>query len=109
MVTISRWLQLENYKQQCRKERATIEREVIAQPVVGAGATKPGDARRMRGVPIVADGVRGASPGSVPGENLGLFDPDDLSDLTPPTTQARAFSRWDTDAWSAYYGGETRC
>jgi len=106
VVTVSRWLALEAYKQQCVAERERIDREVIAQPVVGAGATAPGDARRMRGVPIIGLGVRGASPGSVPGENLGLLDDDDLSDLTPPTRNPDLAHRsWNIDQWSAYHEG----
>jgi hypothetical protein len=107
MATVLRWLALEAYKQQCVVERERIGREVISQPVVGAGATAPGDARRMRGVPIIGPGVRGASPGSVPGENLGLLDDNDLSDLTPPVSNPlRSHVRWDTDAWTAYYAEE---
>ena len=35
-----------------------------------SSATLPGDSRRLRGIPVIARGVRGASPGSAPGDGL---------------------------------------
>jgi hypothetical protein len=108
VVTVSRFLELRRYDEQCAREQERIGREVVSRPAPGVGATAPGDARRLRGIPCIAAGVRGASPGSRPGENLGLFDPDDDSDLTPPVPRGngRAHVQWGSDHWAAYYLAE---
>jgi hypothetical protein len=107
VVTVLRTIKNEQYRRQCERERMRIDREVVARPAPGIGATAPGDARRLRGIPCIAAGVRGASPGSRPGENLGLFDPDDDSDLTRAVSNpTRSHVRWDVEAWSSYYEGE---
>jgi hypothetical protein len=56
---------------QAQVDRVVAETEhVINYPSTSAGATAPGDARKLRGIPAIGRSVRGAIPGSVPGEEL---------------------------------------
>ncbi len=53
-------------------DRTAVDRAVNeAGPIVHSpGATAPGDSRKLRGIPAIGRSVRGATGGSVPGENL---------------------------------------
>lgn len=57
-------------RQQAREDKAAVDRAVMeSEPMVTttvARATLPGDNRRLRGIPCVARGVAGASPGTNP-------------------------------------------
>lgn len=48
--------------------RILRESQVAEVPKTVARATLPGDTRRLRGIPVVARGVRGASPGTHPSD-----------------------------------------
>lgn len=50
--------------------RILRESQVAEVPKTVARATLPGDTRRLRGIPVVARGVRGASPGTHPSDSL---------------------------------------
>jgi hypothetical protein len=47
--------------------RILIESQAVDIPKTVARATLPGDNRRLRGIPCVARGVSGVSPGTQPG------------------------------------------
>lgn len=49
-----------------RVARVVLESQGLALPVTVQRATLPGDPRRLRGIPVVARGVSGVSPGSDP-------------------------------------------
>lgn len=46
--------------------RIVLESTAMVLPTTVARATLPGDNRRLRGIPVVARGVSGASPGTDP-------------------------------------------
>ena len=47
--------------------RILSETGEVETPKTAARATLPGDTRRLRGIPVVARGVAGVSPGTKPG------------------------------------------
>lgn len=47
--------------------RIVLESQSLGLPQTVARATLAGDNRRLRGIPVVARGVTGASPGTMPG------------------------------------------
>jgi len=53
-------------------DQQAVDRAVQdAGPIIHTpGATAPGDSRKLRGIPAIGRSVRGATGGSVPGENL---------------------------------------
>lgn len=53
-----------------RKVGRILMESVDAVPVTVARATLPGDNRRLRGIPCVARGVAGVSPGTAPSDAL---------------------------------------
>jgi hypothetical protein len=56
-------------------DQAKLDRIIAAtekaEPSNAAGSTAGGDERRLRGLPAIGRGVRGAIAGTVPGERLG--------------------------------------
>jgi hypothetical protein len=50
--------------------RILIESQAVDIPKTVARATLPGDNRRLRGIPCVARGVAGVSPGTSPSDAL---------------------------------------
>lgn len=53
-----------------RLGRILLESTTAEVPPTVARATLPGDTRRLRGIPCIARGVRGASPGTNPSDAL---------------------------------------
>ena len=50
--------------------RILLESTAMEVPATVARATLPGDNRRLRGIPVVARGVSGVSPGTHPSDCL---------------------------------------
>ncbi len=62
-----------SYRRQLQaQDRANVDRAVNESGPIEhtPGATAPGDSRKLRGIPAIGRNVRGAVPGTVPGENL---------------------------------------
>ena len=56
----------EHHNDQRKIGRILLESEAVGVPATVARATLPGDNRRLRGIPVVARGVAGVSPGTHP-------------------------------------------
>lgn len=57
---------MERIEDQRKIGRILLESEALDAPATVARATLPGDNRRLRGIPCVARGVTGVSPGTDP-------------------------------------------
>lgn len=60
----------EQIEDQRKIGRILLESSTAETPKTVARATLPGDTRRLRGIPVVARGVSGVSPGTHPSDAL---------------------------------------
>lgn len=59
-------LRIHNLNTQLETQLAEIAKDTNSQPIVNSRATAAGDSRKLRGIPTIARGVTGTSPGTDP-------------------------------------------
>jgi hypothetical protein len=66
MATFSRQAKLAELHHHLERQAQRFRREAPTHEQPAAGATAPGDTRKLRGIPAIARGVTGAIPGTTP-------------------------------------------